>query len=446
MFAYNRARQRRKLAHLFVEWGGILAEAEKLDNLIRTQKQAKKQHEEEFFSFWVSSWVIGQCFPLMSQFLLLGFELEIYNPVEYPMVFWYLEFLLSTETKHHVQIIAATKRVTGYSTTHAYKARGQRTKGKTPGAGKKEPEQVAEKECVKAAKEEVQTMPVATRILFIKYRMSGAFFRYIVAAHVHAGKLHTTDNAHYGGIEARFINRFGVFHRLPQPQPLFPQHYTSTVDLCKTPAIRLYEEALDMFEMAHAGLVLTLDPSPLAPPSPQVAADLRRMLDVVTANMAQISAVVTELTLRGGDAAPVDPHRTLQYDWKSATHGHPFWPVVSLTSTTTPAAAKTKTKTTSAPPSAPNKQQQPQQQQPGKKAAQPQQTQHQQPQKQQQQQGKAKQAQQKPQQPQTAQIRTEAGAASATTSAPPATAPAPSTTTAPAATVPTPTADPTTSS
>ncbi|KAK2559132.1 N-alpha-acetyltransferase 35 [Acropora cervicornis] len=70
---HNRARQRDKLAHLLEEFGAL---------------QDERQH---FACF--GSWVLYHTLNIMIQYLLSGFELELYSPHEYHYVFWYLEFL-----------------------------------------------------------------------------------------------------------------------------------------------------------------------------------------------------------------------------------------------------------------------------------------------------------------------------------------------------------------
>src|SRR5690606_18275485 len=57
--------------------------------------------------------------------------------------------------------------------------------------------------------------------------------QFIVAGYLHHGFNHTEDTSPYGTIESRFYSRFGVFHRLAQPQPLYPAHFMSTSDFNK---------------------------------------------------------------------------------------------------------------------------------------------------------------------------------------------------------------------
>ncbi|XP_057300464.1 N-alpha-acetyltransferase 35, NatC auxiliary subunit-like isoform X2 [Hydractinia symbiolongicarpus] len=90
-YGHNRARQREKLGNLLEELGELQAEADKADQELHHMLQAidsKRQHLACF-----ESWVLYHSLFLMIQHILLGFELELFNPHEFHYVYWYLDYL-----------------------------------------------------------------------------------------------------------------------------------------------------------------------------------------------------------------------------------------------------------------------------------------------------------------------------------------------------------------
>lgn len=52
-------------------------------------------------------WVEEQTYWIASRFLILGFELELYSPSEYCMVYWYLYVVLvKLAEKIHIKMVA----------------------------------------------------------------------------------------------------------------------------------------------------------------------------------------------------------------------------------------------------------------------------------------------------------------------------------------------------
>ncbi|CAG2176746.1 unnamed protein product, partial [Oppiella nova] len=89
---HNRARQTEKLAQILEELTALQDEADKVDNYLNgfTQKSDPQTSHLGYYS----TWVLYHILRVMTQYLLSGFELELYSPHEYQYIFWYLyEFL-----------------------------------------------------------------------------------------------------------------------------------------------------------------------------------------------------------------------------------------------------------------------------------------------------------------------------------------------------------------
>ena len=97
---YNRSRQRRKIQNTFQDWGNLQEHSEMLDlklhqeimgELPQLNKQGKNTIEPVRLMF--TNYIAEQTLGLMTHFIKLGFELELYSEFECPIVLWYLEFL-----------------------------------------------------------------------------------------------------------------------------------------------------------------------------------------------------------------------------------------------------------------------------------------------------------------------------------------------------------------
>ncbi|MGH0163439.1 UNVERIFIED_CONTAM: hypothetical protein FKN15_049040 [Acipenser sinensis] len=89
---HNRARQRDKLGHILEEFATLQDEAEKVDAALHSMLM--KQEPQRQHLACLGTWVLYHSLRVMIQYLLSGFELELYSMHEYYYIYWYLsEFL-----------------------------------------------------------------------------------------------------------------------------------------------------------------------------------------------------------------------------------------------------------------------------------------------------------------------------------------------------------------
>uniref|UniRef100_F7FQU5 N-alpha-acetyltransferase 35, NatC auxiliary subunit n=1 Tax=Ornithorhynchus anatinus TaxID=9258 RepID=F7FQU5_ORNAN len=89
---HNRARQRDKLGHILEEFATLQDEAEKVDAALHSM--LLKQEPQRQHLACLGTWVLYHNLRIMIQYLLSGFELELYSMHEYYYIYWYLsEFL-----------------------------------------------------------------------------------------------------------------------------------------------------------------------------------------------------------------------------------------------------------------------------------------------------------------------------------------------------------------
>lgn len=91
---HNRARQRDKLAQVLEELASLQYEADRVDNFLNLLYS--KQETSFSHLGYLSTWVLYHILRVMIQYLLSGFELELYSVHEYSYIYWYLyEFLFN---------------------------------------------------------------------------------------------------------------------------------------------------------------------------------------------------------------------------------------------------------------------------------------------------------------------------------------------------------------
>lgn len=84
----NKARQREKMAHVFEEFASFQDEADNLDSILHSFFVQQKLSFVHYGCF--GSWILNHNLALMSQFLLSGFELELFAKYECHYIYWYL--------------------------------------------------------------------------------------------------------------------------------------------------------------------------------------------------------------------------------------------------------------------------------------------------------------------------------------------------------------------
>ncbi|KAI9787352.1 MAG: hypothetical protein M1816_007638 [Peltula sp. TS41687] len=115
----NRSRIRRTLCHSIYDWDNVQLEAEEIDNDLRTYTgeepiiiSSSDEHDhdhdgestvsssEQIFAYPLSSWAYLHKLRQMEWIVLLGFELDIYQPEELAGMYWHLQYLAQTRISH----------------------------------------------------------------------------------------------------------------------------------------------------------------------------------------------------------------------------------------------------------------------------------------------------------------------------------------------------------
>lgn len=228
VFCQHRARQRYKIVRCLEVLGEYQQDTQRLDELLHTisvKFDSQRQHAACF-----STWVLYYILQLMIEFVLLGFEFDLYSPFEVHYVYWYLEFLYGW----HETTIKSSDRL------HLVEAQIG-GKGKRKAAKKSKPQHTKEKE-----KE--------SSVLRVKRMVCVGLMRALEGLTIDE-KIPTPSFEH-GSVKLCFQNRFLPFTALATPQMLTFADYLklASVENYKSRDVNLYEAASKHFQSAKAAL------------------------------------------------------------------------------------------------------------------------------------------------------------------------------------------------
>ncbi|KAL9644541.1 hypothetical protein ABK040_009405 [Willaertia magna] len=226
-FSHNRSRLRRVLAHLIHEFGLAEQRAEQIDvtwlKLDVNNPELIRKNETKFS---LSLFMIDVIIDIMHQFLILGFELELYSHDEYAYVTWYIDYITKIRLMNFSKI---------YEENNNIKKLKDKTKKKT-----------------KVSKYYPYTKLV-TELHSLFFR---GFFRFIMAM-VKKG-LYTNSSIEselpFTTDALRYTNRFKPFFNTAQPPPVTYEAFVSSNDLSQIGASDLFNSAKDHFSAIQTAI------------------------------------------------------------------------------------------------------------------------------------------------------------------------------------------------
>lgn len=221
---HNRARQRDKLAHLLEEFAALQDEADKVDAQLHNLLVKVEPQRQHFACF--GSWVLYHTLNIMIQYLLSGFELELYSPHEYHYVFWYLDFLFGW---HMTCLNRAEKLLQAQET--ALEQRSGRS-------GKKN------KKKKKASEKAIQEHQGMWHLYQGMRHLCQGYLRAIEGFEMQNKTRKPADK--FGSEQIRYERRFMPFQAVDTPQPMYYAHYKEYSNMSKMNA----SQNTDLFVMA----------------------------------------------------------------------------------------------------------------------------------------------------------------------------------------------------
>ncbi|KAJ1478600.1 Mak10 subunit, NatC N-terminal acetyltransferase-domain-containing protein [Baffinella frigidus] len=230
---YNLGRQRRRLAHCMEEWGQMQAHADQVDQVVfatldRTGRPVLASPTKAYFS----AWLLDRALVMVDRFLELGFQLRLYAPFEFSMLYWYVDYL------HGVALSCQPASFYGDSPDFIERQmvaeKGKALQKKKAKAGDKAAERPA--------------VPEPTRRhLFTEAHQSICRGMFRLVAGLEKEGLYFVQPLHQASLPSRFTRRFTPVVRLDHPQPLSYDNFLESTDATQFHAQDLYAAAAESF-------------------------------------------------------------------------------------------------------------------------------------------------------------------------------------------------------
>jgi hypothetical protein len=190
--------------------------------------------------------------------LLLGYELELYEPQEFTMLFWYIDYLCSIMQQDAKQLQqAAPKPSAGNqgggssssSSSGSGGKAGKRSGSKRSGAGSSGGAAAA---AVAPAGTPSRDLQMQTALVTECYRWLSLGMMRLTLAFKMSGLLQQQELPFNTEMQ-RFDQRFGTFHMLTRPDPLGYDQYLHSTSTDNVEAGQLYKMAADAFTRVSKG-------------------------------------------------------------------------------------------------------------------------------------------------------------------------------------------------
>jgi hypothetical protein len=253
----NRSRARRRFVHCFEDSSILIGDGEGLDE--KSVPMALRGVEEgpRYMSRWALDWTLEE----MQQWLLVGFELQLYEQYEFPIVCWYLDSL----SGHRLQNQNAVLR---YNEAQKQKLKALRDRRNKAPAGPPAP-----------------PPPTYHSLeLEMQFALNRAMV-FVMALLVSSKKLEQEPPGALSSAESRYYRRLMPFLRIASPTMANFRSYQKSFleDLLKANAAELTKRALQHFSEAQTAIGKLLKFTEPAP-SPAQAAELKKILRVCIMN------------------------------------------------------------------------------------------------------------------------------------------------------------------
>jgi len=240
----NHSRQRSKLMLCLQELGSLQSHAELLDlklyqELTGFERPTKENPDPKRVMF--SNYIAEFTYRVMIQFIKLGFTLELYNGYEYPVVFWYLDFLYgrwSAVKKATLEFLYQKKVKDAVEASK--RARGKKAK-KAKNIKKKIEPPTPTREHYLVETQQYLFRALARLITGLEYKASG-------------GKTLGRPKFEFGSDNLRFFQRFNPFHHLRNPPCLWYSHFESSMELGDYTPEKVIAYASELFGLAKKNL------------------------------------------------------------------------------------------------------------------------------------------------------------------------------------------------
>ncbi|KAG0578924.1 hypothetical protein M758_4G058200 [Ceratodon purpureus] len=266
----NTAWQRRKLGRILQDWGNLLQQTKVTRDVPLESDEVTTVPDEVMQTENIlTAWAAEQTCWVVRQYLMLGFQLDLYSLSEYCMVYWYLDHVLLSTL--HYKLAKESQTSPTLDSPDSVKKKGKKKKGvatvKQPGSTPKDGK-------------------FTYSILLLQcYSDLCKGFIWMLTALTRDRKLVHRDTI-FNTEQERFFQRFDVLHKLMIPAPMSYFHFKDSTSQLHLSVKELYQLSYDHF-MAVQQHLQELGAS--AAKAPELSAVSRTQWAIEVKQMEQVS-------------------------------------------------------------------------------------------------------------------------------------------------------------
>ncbi|XP_041369132.1 N-alpha-acetyltransferase 35, NatC auxiliary subunit-like isoform X2 [Gigantopelta aegis] len=221
---HNRARQRDKWAHVLEDFASLQEEADKVDSYLHSLLIKVEPNRSHLACF--GTWVLYHSLQVMINYVLSGFELELYALYEYHYVYWYLYELL------YAWLVSTLHRAENFLLEHETMLDQQmKSRNNKKNHRRKKRSKIVSKEIVIAQTQQ---------------QMFGGYYKAVLGFQLD-GKIKQTD-FEFDSEEVRYCHRFAPFTNVVTPPMVHYSQYKRYE--CEPTAKDMYSAACKCFYQA----------------------------------------------------------------------------------------------------------------------------------------------------------------------------------------------------
>lgn len=241
IYGHNRARQRDKLAHLLEDLVILQDEADKVDAFLHNLSQKSENPLPHLACF--GTWILYHTLKVMIQYVLSGFELELYSIHEYSYIFWYLyEFLYGW-------LVSALSRAENFLIEQEVRSEQQQVKTRN----------------TKKNKKKKKGRPHAKELLLNQalQNLCGGYYKAVAGFNLEGKIKH--PYVEFENEQVRYKHRFAPFNSVITPPPVQYSQYREMTDfgryVPKPSSEDLFSAACKCFQYAKMFLESISEPN-----------------------------------------------------------------------------------------------------------------------------------------------------------------------------------------
>jgi len=220
LLCLNPCRRHMQLSAILREMGSLQHHADYVDSVVRNFCDGNGAKGLRGFG----TWHVEQVTELMLQYLLLGFELELYAPWEVDSIYWYADYVIASMLQNHKNralLLARQREVLRNKTKQRSKSERKKRKDKPR---TRKPLSSGEESIRQCAMEFERLRLNALR------GMCRGLFHYFAALRS-CGWLPRKDAQSFDDPKTRFTRRFELFESVQQPMLLGYESFVKACDL-----------------------------------------------------------------------------------------------------------------------------------------------------------------------------------------------------------------------